>query len=131
MRKLTTMIVMALAMITASVARGDTLTMTPVMLGIGQQNLRFVVGKKYPVVVYLKDHTKRYYAGDFIGYMVVNDPKHPLLPRIDVKPIGKPIQVTTKDKNIAKSTGVYYAFKGEHSTLVYAASDNWLIIESK
>jgi hypothetical protein len=111
MRKLTTMIVMAMAMITASVARGDTLTMTPAMPGIGQ-HLSFVVGKKYPVVVYLKDHTKRYYMGDFIGYMVVDDPKHPLLPRIDAKPLGKPIQVTTIDKSTAKITGVYRAFKG-------------------
>ena len=117
MRKLTTMIIMALAMIAASVARGDTLTMTPVMPGIGQ-HLSFVVGKKYPVVVHLKDHTKRYYMGDFIGYMVVNDPKHPLLPRIDAKPIGKPSQVTTIDKNMAKITGVYRGFKGEHSTLL-------------
>ena len=118
-------------MITASVARGDTLTMTPVMPGIGQHFPNFVVGKKYPVVVYLKDHTKRYYAGDFIGYMVVNDPNHPLLPRIDAKPIGKPSQVTTMDKKMAKITGVYYAFKGEHSTLLYAANEDWLIIESK
>jgi hypothetical protein len=130
MRKLTTMIIMALAMITASVARGDTLTMTPVMPGIGQ-HLSLVVGKKYPVVLYLKDHTKRYYVGDFLGYMVVNDPKHPLLPRMDAKPIGKPIQVTTMDKNTAKITGVYRAFKGEHSTLLYAANADWLIIESK
>jgi len=124
------MIIMALAMIAPSVARCDTLTMTPVMPGIGQ-HLSFVVGKKYPVVVYLKDHTKRYYAGDFIGYMLVNDPKHPLLPRVDVKPIGKPSQVTTIDKNIAKITGVYRAFKSEHSTLLYAANEDWLIIESK
>jgi hypothetical protein len=109
MRKLTTMIVMALAMITASGARADTLTMTPVMPGIGQHALSFVVGKKYPVVVYLRDHTKRYYMGDFIGYMVVNDPKHPFLPRMDAKPIGKPIQVATIDKNTAKFTGVYRA----------------------
>ena len=91
MRKLTTMIVMALAMIAASVARGDTLTMTPVMPGIGQ-HLGFVVGKKYPVVVYLKDHTKRYYEGDFIGYMLVNDPKHPLLPRIDAKRLASRVR---------------------------------------
>jgi hypothetical protein len=130
MRKLTTMIIMALAMIAASAARGDTLTMTPVMPGIGQ-HLSFVVGKKYPVVAYLKDHTKRYYVGDFIGYMLVNDVKHPLLPRIDAKPIGKPSQVTTIDKNIAKITGVYRAFKSEHSTLLYAANEDWLIIESK
>ena len=121
---------MALAMIAASAARGDTLTMTPVMPGIGQ-HLGFVVAKKYPVVVYLKDHTKRYYVGDFIGYMLVNDVKHPLLPRIDAKPIGKPSQVTTIDKNIAKITGVYRAFKSEHSTLLYAANEDWLIIESK
>jgi hypothetical protein len=121
---------MALAMIMASVARGDTLTMTPVMPGMGE-HLSFVVGKKYPVVVYRKDHTKRYYMGDFIGYMVVNDSKHPLLSRIDAKPIGKPIQVTTTDKNTAKITGVYRAFKGEHSTLLYAANEDWLIIESK
>ena len=130
MRKLTTMIFMALAMIVASVARGDTLTMTPVMPGIGQ-HLSLVVGKKYPVVVHLKDHTKRYDNGDFIGYMVVKDPKHPLLPRIDAKPIGKPIQVTTIDKNTAKISEVYRAFKGEHSTLLYAANEDWLIIESK
>ena len=130
MRKRTTMIVMALAMTMASVARGDTLTMIPVMPGVGQ-HLGFAVGKKYPVVVYLKDHTKRYYMGDFIGYMVVNDPKHPLLPRIDAKPIGKPVQVTTMDKNTAKITGVYRAFKGEHSTLLYAANEDWLIIESR
>jgi hypothetical protein len=114
----------------ASMAFGDTFTMTPVMPGFGQ-HLSFVVGKKYPVVVYLKDHTKRYYMGDFIGYMVVNDPKHPLLPRIDAKPIGKPIQVTTIDKNTAKITGVYRAFKGEHSTLLYVANEDWLIIESQ
>ena len=130
MRQLTTMIVMALAIITASVARGDTLTMTPVMPGIGQ-HLSFVVGKKYPVVVYLKDHTKRYYVGDFIGYAVVNDPKHPLLPRIDAKPIGKPSQVTAIDKRMARITEVYRAFKGEHSTLLYAANEDWLIIESQ
>jgi len=124
------MIIMALAMIAASLARGDTLTMTPVMPGIGQ-HLSFVVGKKYPVVVYLKDHTKRYYVGDFIGYMLVNDPKHPLLPRIDVKPIGKPSRVTTIEKNMAKITRVYRAFKGEHTTLLYAANEDWLIIESK
>ena len=124
------MIVVALAMIMASAAPADTLTMTPVMPGIGQ-HLSLVVGKKYPVVVYLKDHTKRYYMGDFIGYMVVNDPKHPLLPRIDAKPIGKPTQVTTIDKNTAKIREVYRAFKGEHSTLLYAANEDWLIIESK
>ena len=121
---------MALAMIAASVARGGTLTITPVMPGIGQ-HLGFVVGKKYPVVVYLKDYTKQYYLGNFIGYMLVNDPRHPLLPRIDVKPIGKPSQVTAMDKSMAKITGLYRAFKGEHSTLLYAANEDWLIIESK
>lgn len=121
---------MALAMITASVTRGDTLTMTPVVPGMGEHG-GWVKGKKYPVVVYLKDHTKRYYLGDFVGYMVVNDPKHPLLSRMDAKPIGKPIQVATMDKDRAKMIGVYLAFKGEHSTLLYAANEDWLIIESK
>jgi hypothetical protein len=123
------MIVTVLAMITASMALGETLVMTPVVPGMGEHTVRFTKGQKYTLVVFRKDGQKRYYAGTFIGYIMVLDSKHHW--STDWKPIGKQQEVATVDKNTAKHAGAYLAFKGAHSTLLYENNTDWLIIEGE
>jgi hypothetical protein len=123
------MIVTVLAMITASMALGETLVMTSVVPGMGEHMPRFTKGQKYTLVVFRKDGQKRYYAGTFIGYKMVLDSKHHW--STDWKPIGKQQEVATVDKNTAKHAGVYLAFKGAHSTLLYERNTDWLIIEAE
>jgi hypothetical protein len=123
------MIVTVLAMITASMALGETLVMTSVVPGMGEHMSRFTKGQKYTLVVFRKDGQKRYYAGTFIGYKMVLDSKHHW--STDWKPIGKQQDVATVDKNTAKHAGVYLAFKGAHSTLLYERNTDWLIIEAE
>jgi hypothetical protein len=127
MRKLTALIVVALAMMTASAALGETLVITQVASGMGEHMPRFSKGQEYTLVVSLKDGQKRYYAGTFIGFMMVLDSKHHW--STDWKPISKQQVVATVDKNTAKHAGVCLAFKGAHSTLLYGNNSDWLIIE--
>jgi hypothetical protein len=122
--------VTALAMLTASMALGETLVMTQVVPGMGEHT-RFSKGQEYTLVVFLNGAQKRYYAGTFIGWMMVLDSKHPHLSIGDWKPISKQQEVATVDKNTAKHTGVYVAFKGAHSTLLYGNNTDWLIVEGR
>jgi hypothetical protein len=115
----------------ASMAFGDTLVMTPVTPGSGE-HMVFTIGRKYPVVVYFKCHTKRYYVGTFTGYVAVTDSNHRWSATLtDWKRTGKPEQVAMVDSNTAKNVNMslYRVFKGEHSTLLYAANENWFIVE--
>jgi len=118
-------------LVSAMSAHADTITMTPVTPGMGE-HMVFTSGRKYPVVVYFKDHTKRYYVGTFIGYVAVTDSNHRWSAGLtDWKPTGNPEQIATVDSNTAKKVNesLYRAFKGEHSTLLYAANEDWFIIQ--
>lgn len=80
------------------------------------------------MVIYFKDHSKRYFTGAFAGYMAVHDSKHSFHGS-DWMPTGKPVEVTGVEGNAAKAGGVYRMFKGEHSTLLHRADEEWLIIK--
>src|SRR5262249_26985412 len=129
MRKLTVMIVMALAMITASAARADVtrsdgLVIRPVVPADGQPSPYFVEGRKYTVVVFLKGGQKRYFAGTFVAYAMVHGTRK--------TPTEGVISTIGKNTVIPETAGkVYLAFKGEHSTLLYKANTDWLTIEAQ
>jgi hypothetical protein len=129
MRKLTAIIVMAMVVITAGAARADVtrsdgLVIRPVVPAHGQPSPYFVEGRKYTVVVFLEGGQKRYFAGTFVGYaMVHGTPK---------RPTEGVISTIGKNTVIPKTAGkVYLKFKGSHSTLLYKANTDWLIIEAQ
>jgi len=129
MGKLTAMIVMALVMITGSAApadvtRSDGLVIRPVVPADGQTSPYFVEGRKYTVVVFLKGGQKKYFAGTFVGYSMVHGPRK--------APTEGVISTIGKNTVIPETAGkVYLAFKGAHSTLLYKANTDWLIIEAQ
>jgi hypothetical protein len=129
MRKLTAMIVMALAIITASTAqadvtRSDGLVIRPVVPADGQPSPYFVEGRKYTVVVFLEGGQKRYFAGIFVGYAMVHGTRK--------TPTEGVISTIGKDTVIPKTAGkVYLEFKGAHSILLYKANTDWLIVEAQ
>lgn len=135
MRKLTALNVVALAMMTANVALGETL-MTQVVRAEGQHVYttpffgKVNMGQQYTLDVLLKNGQTRYYSGTFIGFMAVTDSNDvKLLVNHGWIPTGKPQKIATVDKNTAKQAWLYLAFKGAHSTLLYRDKSMWLIIE--
>jgi hypothetical protein len=126
---LTAMIVMALAMITASAARADVtrsdgLVIRPVVPAHGQPSPYFVEGRKYTVVVFLEGGQKKYFAGTFMGDAMLHGTRK--------TPTEGVISTIGKNAVIPKTAGkVYLQFKGAHSTLLYKANTDWLIIEAQ
>ena len=125
------MIVMVLAMITASVTQGgDTiqshgLVINPISIPWtdGTPDVRFVGDKKYTMVVYLRDGKKRYFVGTYQGLARVGG----IRTKVPTEGVtGKGETVVPRNDN-----GQFYVFKGEHSMLLYRGNTDWLIVEGK
>ena len=122
MTKLNKIAVMALAMLTASVF-ADGVVITPVE-PTGYQALpiekSFSRGQTYRLVVYLKNEgvittvKSKVFTGEFIGFGLIRRPSVPAS-RIYYEP---------------NAGTVYAMFKGKHSTLLYRANIDWLIVQS-
>jgi hypothetical protein len=83
----------------------------------------FVEGRKYTVVVFLKGGQKKYFTGTFVGYSMVHGTRK--------TPTEGVISTIGKNTVIPETAGkVYLTFKGAHSTLLYKANTDWLIIEA-
>ena len=130
-------LVIVLALLASAMsAQAETITLTPIKpdMGLGSSGPPRPTGdKKRPVVLYFKDHSQRYFTGKFIGWVAVTDSNHQLA-EMNVpywKPNGEPKQVAEVNKATAKQLNMkaYWLFKGEHSTLLYRANEDWFIIE--
>jgi hypothetical protein len=119
MKMLATLIVTALAMLTASVNANGMVIQPVAPQGTMSSTYPFRVGESYKLVVYLKNKEPKVYEGTCVGWAMVRGVRGKAATEgvIFSGKAGTPV-----------SGEPYCVFKGAHSSLLYKNNHNWLIV---